>query len=238
MRRHGRPLALIAILAAPSPLAMPLRARAAGATADRQLQSVARDHHRRGESLYVAERYPEALAEFEAGYAALPLPGFLINIGQCHRRMGDLERARVAFDRFLDVAPDSPLAGQVRNLIHELVLTPPPIQVRSVVAAPVAPVWATAAVMPRATAPAPSPAAPRLDLNPTPPLVREAITVTRVAEIRPLRTASSRRRPNALVWLCGGAAVAALVVAALVVGASAGTATTTVHDGSLGTLRR
>ncbi len=39
--------------------------------------------------------YAQALAKYEAGYAAKPLPGFLVNIAQCQRRLGDSEgRAR------------------------------------------------------------------------------------------------------------------------------------------------
>jgi hypothetical protein len=68
-----------------------------------------------------------------------------------------------------------------------------------------------------------------------------------VEETRPLvdapapspSAALQRRRSATSVWLWGGVALAAavLVSGAVVIGASAG-GTTTIHDGTLGTLRR
>ncbi len=249
MRGHGRPLALIAILAAPSPLMLPRHARAAASASDRHLQAVARDHHRRGESLYVAERYAEALAEFRAGFAAMPLPGFLVNIGQCQRRLGDMVAARAAFERFLALAPDSPLAPEVRGLVRELMLTPPPLDASG---GPVVvePLRAPAPPIERQQAPS----APASASAPANPLVAGAalslVADASVREADPLamtvpapsprpRAAAHQRRSSSNMWLWGGVAMAAaaLVSAALVIGASGG-GTTTIHDGTLGTLRR
>jgi tetratricopeptide (TPR) repeat protein len=62
----------------------------------------------------------EALAEYQAGYDIAPLPGFLINIAQCHRRLGDLTLARATYRKFILIAPDSPFVPQVKELIVEL----------------------------------------------------------------------------------------------------------------------
>ncbi|MEP6652532.1 MAG: tetratricopeptide repeat protein [Myxococcales bacterium] len=90
------------------------------AFADSASQRTARQHFHQGEAYYTAGKYPEALAEYQAGYDVAPLPGFLVNIAQCQRRMGDLHRARASYGKFVLVAPDSPLAPEVRGLIEEL----------------------------------------------------------------------------------------------------------------------
>ena len=47
-------------------------------------------------------------------------PGFLVNIAQCQRRLGDLKKARATYQKFVLVAPDSPLVPQVRSMIAEI----------------------------------------------------------------------------------------------------------------------
>jgi hypothetical protein len=90
------------------------------AFADSASQRKARQHFHQGEAYYTAGKYPEALVEYQAGYDVAPLPGFLFNIAQCQRRMGDLQRARASYGKFVLVAPDSPLAPEVQGLIQEL----------------------------------------------------------------------------------------------------------------------
>ena len=80
----------------------------------------ARKHHQTAEARFRAGLFAEALAEYQAGYQVLPLPGFLINIAQCYRRLGDLKMASGAYRRFTAVAPASPLAPQIRALIVEM----------------------------------------------------------------------------------------------------------------------
>ena len=57
---------------------------------------------------------------YQAGYAAVPLPGFLVNIAQCQRRLGDLKTARATYREFVLVAPDSRLVPEVETLIKQL----------------------------------------------------------------------------------------------------------------------
>ena len=66
------------------------RARAASPEAEKE----ARAHFQAGEARFKAGAFDEALAEYQQGYDAKPLPGFLVNIAQCQRRLGDLKRAR------------------------------------------------------------------------------------------------------------------------------------------------
>jgi tetratricopeptide (TPR) repeat protein len=105
-------------LAAPAVAA----AAAAGgkAAADRQAVERARQHIVKGEAAFRAGRYPEAMAEFEAGHRLVPRPGFLLNMGHVQRRMGNLPRARDFFRRYLDSAPGSKRRGEVEALIAEI----------------------------------------------------------------------------------------------------------------------
>jgi len=68
-----------------------LAALAATGRAD-ELPAAAR-HYVAGKELYDAHLYRRALAEFEAGYVASELPGFLLDMAQCHRQLGERDDA-------------------------------------------------------------------------------------------------------------------------------------------------
>lgn len=70
--------------------------------------AAAQQHYRVGSARYAAGAYESALAEFEAGYAAHASPAFLVNIGQCLRKLDRLDEAALAFRRFLDTRTGSP----------------------------------------------------------------------------------------------------------------------------------
>lgn len=59
-------------------------------------------HWKSGSQHYAAREWSAALDEFQAGYAAHPSPAFLVNIGQCLRKLDRLDEAALAFRRFLD----------------------------------------------------------------------------------------------------------------------------------------
>src|SRR5262245_62726990 len=107
-----RVFAVTLVLAA----AAPAREAAAASEAER----TARSHFQAGEAHFKAGAFDEALKEYQAGYDAKPLPGFLVNIAQCQRRLGDLKTARATYQKFVLVAPDSPLVPQVRSMIAEI----------------------------------------------------------------------------------------------------------------------
>src|SRR6185369_2081318 len=108
----ARVAAAVLVLAA----AFPARVAAAPSEAER----TARSHFQAGEAHFKAGAFDEALKEYQAGYDAKPLPGFLVNIAQCQRRLGDLKTARATYQKFVLVAPDSPLVPQVRSMIAEI----------------------------------------------------------------------------------------------------------------------
>jgi tetratricopeptide (TPR) repeat protein len=80
-----------------------------------------RKHYEAGRALYDVGNYQAALAEFSAGYELVPRPLFLLNIGQCHRKLGNYDKARESFDEFLKVAPkDEPARARAVQLISEV----------------------------------------------------------------------------------------------------------------------
>src|SRR5207253_1393511 len=76
---------------------------------------------RRGEDLLKAGDYRAAAQAFESGYAAAPRAGFLLNIGNCYRKLGELGKARSFYWRFLDAAPkDHPSRAEVTGYLQQM----------------------------------------------------------------------------------------------------------------------
>ena len=61
----------------------------------------AREHFLKAEAHYKLGRFADALREYSAAYEAAPLPGFLFNIGQCHRQLDNCERAIFFYEGYL-----------------------------------------------------------------------------------------------------------------------------------------
>src|SRR5262252_10430030 len=95
-------------------------AAAHAAAAPSEKEREARAHFQAGEARFKAGDFEQALTEYQAGYDAKPLPGFLVNIAQCQRRLGDLKTARATYQKFVLVAPDSPLVPQVKSMMAEI----------------------------------------------------------------------------------------------------------------------
>jgi tetratricopeptide (TPR) repeat protein len=230
--RRAALAAVVALAVAVSSLGAPA-ALAAPNAAGRE----ARRHFDEAELAYRAGRYAEALAKYQAGYAAQPLPGFLVNIAQCQRRLGDLKTARATYREFVLVAPDSRLVPEVETLIKQL----------DTLIADLASGGSgeTAAQLggnsgaggdgaggadPHAT----DPAAPPLSLALAAPTETPALVATPV----PVAPEASRPRSHARWWIWGGIAVAAVAGGVVTGIALSSPGTTTIHAGSLGTLSR
>jgi tetratricopeptide (TPR) repeat protein len=95
---------------------------ARGETAqERADKARARAYFDRGKGLYDVGRFDEALKEFAAGYAIVPKPQFLLNLGQCYRQLGDPEHALEMYKKFLgDAPPDDPDRAGVEQVVTEL----------------------------------------------------------------------------------------------------------------------
>jgi tetratricopeptide (TPR) repeat protein len=77
-------------------------------------------HFVAGKQLYEAHLYRRALAEFEVGYVATELPGFLLNMAQCHRQLGELDEALRDYQSYLGYDATSDAAREVREIVAEL----------------------------------------------------------------------------------------------------------------------
>jgi hypothetical protein len=188
----------------------------------------ARAHFARAEKSFSLGNFEAALTAYEAAYDAKPLPGFLFNIAQCHRQLGNAQRALFFYERYLELAPRSPNREAARALIADQ---------RARLAA--RPREATAA-----DAPAPTPAPPAESTPPPPvaarvepPAFREPppapapslSSVTRPGQDRPTRPPIYRRW---WFWTVA-AAVSAGVSAALLVRRDS-----SLPDGPLGNIDR
>ena len=192
---------------------LPSLAAAATSEAERE----ARTHFQAGEARFKAGAFDEALAEYQKGYEAKPLPGFLVNIAQCQRRLGDLKSARATYQKFVLVAPDSPLIPQVRSMMAEIDALLEKEQEKPP---------AETATEEKPKPDTPPPAA-------TPPVETPAPVLVAAAPAPAPAPASTGHR-----WWLWGALGAVVVGGAITAVALSTGGTETIHDGSLATLRR
>jgi tetratricopeptide (TPR) repeat protein len=80
----------------------------------------AKAHFKQGDAAFARGEYRDALMAYTRAYETLPLPGFLFNIGQCHRNLGAHERAIYSFKLYLRQAPEASNRKAVETLIREL----------------------------------------------------------------------------------------------------------------------
>lgn len=90
------------------------------ALADDPATRASRRHYERGEKLFALGKFDEALEEYQTAFDAKPLPGFLYNIGQCYRNLGDYEQAIFSFKKYLKLEPEASNKEAVERLIEEL----------------------------------------------------------------------------------------------------------------------
>lgn len=100
-------------------LSLSPRAGASDDIAPERLKA-ARGYYEDGTIAYEDGRYELALRLFERAYVRAPLPGFLFNIGQCHRQLGHDAEALDHYERYLVEDPEAPNRGEVEQLIADL----------------------------------------------------------------------------------------------------------------------
>ena len=103
---------------------------AAGNGASMFARDEAKGHFERALSLQGGGAYGEAIIEYQAAYALMPMPELLFNIGQCYRLSGDAAHAILYYQRYLQVVGDGGAADEARAHIQALsapvVATKPP----------------------------------------------------------------------------------------------------------------
>src|SRR5262245_51526681 len=91
-----------------------------GVRAEEDSMARARAHFEVGRGMYRLGNYSEALREFSAGYQLAPKPQFLINLGQCYRKLNQLTRAHQMYEKFLaEAPPNDPERESVKRLLAE-----------------------------------------------------------------------------------------------------------------------
>ncbi|MDB4981483.1 MAG: Tetratricopeptide repeat domain protein [Myxococcales bacterium] len=110
----------VAIAALVCVAALPSARASAAAPAGIDDAKEARRLFQRAELSFNLGKFEDALADYQSAYQAKPLTGFLFNIAQCYRNLGNWERARFFYRRYLTLAPRSPNRHQVEDLVAEM----------------------------------------------------------------------------------------------------------------------
>jgi tetratricopeptide (TPR) repeat protein len=212
----------VALAALVCAVALPSRSLAAPAPAAED-EKEARRLFQKAELSFNLGKFEEALADYQSAYQAKPLTGFLFNIAQCYRNLGNWERARFFYRRYLTLEPRSPNRHRVEDLVAEMTdrlekqqaLMPP---TKGLTTGPVAasPSEPTAAPAPALTPP-PAVAPPLPEPSAAAASTSSATVSSTLVAAPPLATAE--RKPvykRWWFWTGVGAVVAGGVVAAIV----------------------
>ncbi|MEO6953167.1 MAG: hypothetical protein ABI321_15305 [Polyangia bacterium] len=109
----------VALLCACLAVASPGLARGA-APVSKSERSDAREHAKKGNSLYSLGKYLDASVEFEAAYSARPDAGLLYNAAQSARLGGDLKRARTLYSTYVSFHPDGANLADAKGHLEKL----------------------------------------------------------------------------------------------------------------------
>jgi len=190
-------------------------AGAEGTVADR---AKAKAEYQRAQKAYDLGDFKTALTGYSEAYRLDPRPAFLFNIGQCHRNLGEHERAVFFFDRFLSFYP--PGKAPQDKLAHDLLAEEEAKLKVERATASVVPPPAPVAPPPPALEPAPFPVA----APPPPPLVAPA-------EPAPEVTSSGGIASKWWFWTAVGVVAAGAITTAAVVAAKPQPRDTTLPPG-------
>ena len=64
--------------------------------------------------------FPTAIAKYEEAYKLKSAPGLLFNLGQSHRRAGNLDRATFYFRRYLETNPPAAQARATEEVLTQV----------------------------------------------------------------------------------------------------------------------
>lgn len=101
-------------------LLLTLLLAAAGSTARADDVAEARAHFRKGAALYKAQRWREAIVEFEAAYRAKPHGALHFNVAQCREKLQEWPGALRSYTDYLREVPDAQDRAAVRAAIGRI----------------------------------------------------------------------------------------------------------------------
>lgn len=101
-------------------MVMPVVVGVQPAYAEDAITRTAKRYFANGEKLFALGKFDEALEQYQQAFEAKPLPGFLYNIGQCHRNLGNFDQAIFSFRKYLTLEPEAPNKEAVQRLIDDL----------------------------------------------------------------------------------------------------------------------
>src|SRR5437016_7931724 len=81
---------------------------------------LARAHFLSGQSYFDEGRFTDALNEFREAYRISRVPGFQYNLGVCEEKLGHVDTAIAAFERYLREAPGAPDRANVEGRLRPL----------------------------------------------------------------------------------------------------------------------
>jgi tetratricopeptide (TPR) repeat protein len=100
---------------APAPASL----RVPGSTGDAAAKE-ATEHATRARQLFSEQKYSEAAEALQSAYACEAKPLYLFNAGTAYRKAELRKESRELYQRYLEVAPDGPLAAEARNYVKDL----------------------------------------------------------------------------------------------------------------------
>jgi hypothetical protein len=180
----------------------------------------ARAHFAAGEAAYSAGHYQDALRHFKLGNELAPRPRFLVNIGQCYRKLHQPDKALEAFQTFLANAPDdqrhAEVQAEIEKLRAEIAAAAPSVPPASVPPASEPPVSEPPATAPPVSAPPasePSVSAP----SGVPPASAPSVSVATSVQGPPATAQPAPRRSRRGLSIGLGVGFGAVAVAAIIV---------------------
>jgi tetratricopeptide (TPR) repeat protein len=91
-----------------------------GAAFADDLEAKAKERFKAAQAAYDLGQFDKALQAYSEAYAAMPLPAFLFNIAQCHKQLGQWERAGFFYRRFAALAPEGTDTAKLDALISQM----------------------------------------------------------------------------------------------------------------------
>jgi tetratricopeptide (TPR) repeat protein len=120
LRAGRRRTTVMRVLVVVLTLGLALFAVPRSASAEDAGTKAAKRYFAKGEKLFALGRFDEALEQYEKAFESKPLPGFLFNIAQCHRNLGNIDQAIFSYRKYLREAPDAENREAVERQIEEL----------------------------------------------------------------------------------------------------------------------